>query len=201
MRRFPATVAAIGVMFAACETVPPEPVIVMMSDAEFDSALKAAKSDVAPFSSERKLTALIDSERATPEQRSCALYARAGVRWKKTQNKIAAKSDFDEYIRLYPDGVFTNNARIESGYVQNEITAVRSRLQTIQTLRDWFDDTWALGNWDEAAFRYRRSRLTPEPHQIYQLRATGFLCENTGNLKLHTYGPLTPEIQNLYWCK
>lgn len=202
-RTFLFAVLSIG-MLAACETVdapPPEPIAAPMSEAEFSAALQSAKSDTNPYYGEQKLTALVNNQAASPDQRARALYARAGQRWKKTGNKVGAKSDFDEYVRLYPTATFTNNARIESGYVQTEIRAAQSRLQTLQTLRDWFDDTWALGKKDEAVFRYKRSGLTPEPHQIYLLRSTGYLCENSGNSKLHNYGPLTSEIQNLYWCQ
>ena len=189
--------------FPACETteVVTEPAATPMTEAEFDAALKNAKASTDPYAGERTLTALIDQPGASADQKSRALYARATQRWKKTFDKAGAKSDFDKYVELYPDGVFTNNARYESGYVQNELQAARSRLQTVQTLRAWFDDNWVLGNRAEAASRYRRSGLTPEPHQVYQLRATGFICQNSGNLKVHNYGPLTPELQDLYWCK
>lgn len=191
-------------LLVACETAepaPPQPVVEVMSEAQFSSALRGAKADVSPFSGERKLTLLVNNSALASDQRARALYARASQRWKKTFDKVGAKSDFDEYVRLYPSATFTNNARIESGYVQTEIHAAQSRLQSLQTLRDWFDDTWALGKKDEAASRYKRSGLTPEPHQVYQLRSTGFLCEGSGNSKLHNYGPLTSEIQNLYWCQ
>lgn len=189
---------------SACETVeeaPPAPVVEVMGESQFASALRGAKADVDPFSGERKLSQLVNNSALAPDQRARALYARAGQRWKKTFNKVGAKADFDEYARLYPSATFANNARIESGYVNTEIRASQSRLQGLQTLRDWFDDTWALGKRDEAASRYKRSGLTPEPHQTYQLRATGYFCQGTGNSKVHNYGPLTPEVQNLYWCK
>jgi len=189
-------------LLAGCKTAEPAaPVIIPMTAIEFDASLSDATADEAPYSGERKLTELVESPRVSPVQRAEALYARGHLRWKKTHDKIGAKADFDEYVQLYPSGAFTNNARYEAGYVDTEIHAAKMRLQTVQTLRDWFDDSWALGKREEAAARYKRSRLTPEPHQIYQLRATGFLCEGTGNSKLHNYGPLTPEIQNLFWCE
>ena len=204
MSRTPLLVALSLAVLVACETVeeaPPEPVIVPMSEAEFSSALQSAKAATNPYSGERELSVLVDSPTVSPDQRSRALYARGTQRWKKTNDKAGAKSDFDEYVELYPAAAFTNNARLESGYVQAEIRAAQARLQTLQTLRDWFDDTWALGKKEEAVSRYRRSGLTPEPHQVYKLRSTGFLCEGMGNSKLHNYGPLTSEIQNLFWCK
>ena len=173
----------------------------MMTEVEFSDALSEAKADSAPFSGERKLTTLIDSDRVTPDQRARALYARASLRWKKTFDKTGAKSDFDEYVRLYPTAQFAESARVEAGYVQTEIRGAQSRLQTLQTLRDWFDDTWSLGKREEAAMRYYRSGLTPEPHQVYQLRAMGFLCQGAGTKKVHNYGPITPDIRDLYWCK
>jgi len=191
-------------LLVACETTeapPPEPVVQAMSEAKFASALRGAKADVQPFSGEQKLTLLINNPGLAPDQRARALYARAGQRWKKTFDKAGAKSDFDEYARLYPSATFANNARIESGYVQTEISAAQSRLQGLQTLRAWFDDTWSLGKRDEAAARYKRSGLTPEPLQVYWLQATGYLCNGSGAKKLHNYGPVTPEIQNLYWCR
>ncbi len=203
MRRQFVGLAVAAVLLSACETaeIVTEPAIGPMSEAEFAGALQSAKSEPNPFDGERKLTSLVDNPGVNPEQRSRALYARATQRWKKTYDKVGAKADFEEYVRLYPAGAFTNNAKYEAGYVQAELRAAEGRLQTLQTLRAWFDDTWSLGRREEAASRYRRSGLTPEPHQVYALRAKGFLCEGSGNLKVHHYGPLTPEIQNLYWCK
>ena len=198
------TAAAIA-LFAlnACETtIPedPEPVVEAMGEAQFAAALRGAKAETDPYSGERKLTRLVNNEGLAPDQRARALYARATQRWKKTYDKVGAKSDFDEYVRLYPSATFANNARIEAGYVQTELRAAESRLQTLQTLRDWFDDTWALGKRDEAAARYKRSGLTPEPHQLYALRASGYICSGSGAKKVHNYGPLTSELQTLYWC-
>ena len=186
---------------SGCKTTPAEPVLEPMGEAQFASALRAAKADINPYYGEKKLSLLVDNETLAPDQRARALYARAGQRWKKTADKAGAKADFDEYVRLYPDATFANNAKIESGYVFTEMRAAESRLQSLQTLRDWFDDTWSLGKWDDAAARYRRSGLTPEPHQVYALHSTGYLCEGSGAKKLYNYGALTAEIQNLYWCK
>ena len=199
-------IAAFAVsILAACETVvdeaPPPVVVEVMSETQFSSALRSANADTNPFSGEQKLTALVNNNALSADQRGRALYARAQLRWKKTFDKAGAKSDFDEYARLYPSATFANNSRIESGYVQTELSAAQSRLQGLQTLRDWFDDTWTLGKRDEAAARYRRSGLTPEPHQVYQLQSTGYLCQGSGAKKLHNYGPVTTEIQNLFWCR
>ena len=195
-------VAACAVI-AACETTGPvsEPVIVPMTDAEFSAALEGAKAAANPFSGEQQLTELVESKAVNAEQRAQSLYARATHRWKKTSDKAGAKVDFEEYIQLYPEGAFTKNAGYEVLYVDAEIAEAEARLLTLQTLRAWFDDTWALGRRDAAAARYRRSGITPEPHQVYALRSTGYLCQGTGNLKLHNYGPLTSDIQDLYWCK
>ena len=199
-RQLLALALASGVI-TACETTPPEPVIVPMTDAEFAAALESAKADANPFSGEQKLTAIIDSKAVGEAQREQALYARATQRWKKTSDKAGAKADFDTYLQFYPSGAFTKTATYEVLYVEAEIAEAEARLLTLQTLRTWFDDTWALGDRDAAAARYRRSGLTPEPHQVYALRSTGYLCQGSGNSKLHNYGPLTSEIQDLYWCE
>ena len=203
MRRQIIALICAGFVLTACKTtdIVSEPAVVPMTEDAFASALESAKADPNPFAGEQKLTALIESKAVDAEKRSRALYARGLHRWKKISDKAGAKADFDKYVELYPAGTFTTNATYESGYVQAEIDAAQARLRTLQTLRAWFDDTWALGKRDEAAARYRRSGLTPEPHQLYALRSTGYVCEGSGNLKLHNYGPLTREIQDLYWCK
>lgn len=203
MRRLMLSLAIASAALAGCKTteVLTEPAVGPMPEAEFSTALQNAKAHANPYMGEQHLTALIHSKAVNAEQRSRALYARATQRWKKTSDKAGAKTDFDEYVRSYPSGAFANNASYESGYVRNELQSAEARLRTVQTLRAWFDDTWSLGRRDEAASRYRRSGLTPEPHQIYALRAKGFLCEGSGAMKVHHYGALTTEIQDLYWCK
>lgn len=202
MKHLAASALLFCAMLAGCKTTDVvEPPLAPLTEDAFVAQLKAAKADTNPFSGEQKLTELIEYPAITPDQHARALYARATQRWKKTHDKPGAQSDFREYIEKYPSGTFTTNAGYEVLYVEAEMAAAESRLLTLQTLRAWFDDTWALGKRDEAANRYRRSGLTPEPHQLYQLRATGYVCQGAGNSKLHNYGPLTSEIQDLYWCK
>lgn len=208
MKRISIFCASALILLNACETTEapepepaPPPVVQSMSEAQFASALRSAEADANPYSGEQKLTQLVNNTSLTSDQRARALYARGSQRRTKSFDKIGAKADFDEFARLYPSSPYANNARIESGYVQTEMQDAQSRLRTLQTLPEWFDDTWSLGKRDEAAARYRRSGLTPDPHQVSALRATGFLCEGSGAKKVHNYGPLTADIQNLYWCK
>ena len=195
--------ALVSAAVSACETTSParEPVIAPMTDVEFSAALESAKANPNPYSGEQKLTELIESKAIGEAQRGEALYARATHRWKKSTDKAGAKADFEKYLKLFPEGAFTKTATYEVLYVEAEIAEAETRLLTLQTLRAWFDDTWAIGQRDAAAARYRRSGLTPEPHQVYALRSTGYLCQGTGNSKLHNYGALTSDIQDLYWCK
>jgi len=197
------TVFASMLFLAACETTTVEapPPVTPMSAAQFDSALSAAKRNTDPFASEQSLTYLVDNPQLAADQRARALYARATQRWKKSGNKTGALADFDEFIRLYPSNAFARNARTERGYVQNEIAAIQRRMQGLQTLDQWFDDAWSIGERDKAAARYKLSGLSPEKHQAYAMERTGYICRGSGAKPVYTVGPRHSHVNNLYWCR
>lgn len=188
---------------AACETttVDAPPPVTPMSAAQFDSALSAAKRNADPYAGEKSLTYLVGNTQLSSDQRARALYARATQRWKKSGNKTGALADFDEFLRLYPTNAFARNARSERGYVQNEIYAIQRRTQGLQTLDQWFDDTWSLGQRDKAVARYKKSGLSPEKHQVYAMERTGYLCRGSGAKPVYTVGPRHSHVNNLYWCR
>jgi len=203
MKFGPAFLAFTLLAIAACETTEVEapPPVVAMSEAQFASALSAAKRDADPYAGEKKLTYLVQNNQLAADQRARALYARATQRWKKSSNKAGALADFDEFGRRYPSNTLANNARIERGYVQNEVTAIQRRMQGLQTLDQWFDDAWSLGERDKAAARYKKSGLSPEKHQAYAMERTGYICRGSGAKSVHNYGPRHSHVNNLYWCR
>lgn len=166
----------------------------------YQKVLKEADSHANVYAGEAMLTQLLNDPSLTPKQHARVLYARAQHRWKKSSDKVGAFEDFTRFTELYPEDRYANNAGIEAGYVSDEIVIIEARMEELQTLSAWFEDAWVLGMRGDAAVRYKRSGLEPEPGEITRFQQTGYICEMGEGESGKGYRPVTPQMPNLYWC-
>ena len=169
--------------------------------ASYEDVLTAASNHPNAYAGEDWITELLEDEALQPQHRPRVLYARAQHRWKKSSNRIGAWQDFTRFTELYPDDLYAKNAGIEAGYVKSEIDRIKARMEELQTLSIWFEDAWLLGMRDEAAGRYKRSGFTPEPREVEQLRAAGYVCNSAPENPPATLVPVAMDNSNLYWCR
>lgn len=172
----------------------------LSAEASFTDLLQAAKDHPNAYIGEQWLTELLEDDALTEQQHAQTLYARAQHRWKKSSNKIGAFEDFTSFTELYPEDRYANNAGIEAGYVNDQIVHIEARMENLQTLSQWFEDAWQLGQRDYAAARFKRSGLAPEPEEIARFRQAGYICDFEEGEVPEGYGRVTSETPNLYWC-
>lgn len=187
--------------FAACETVPPEPEIVEMSQAGFDEVFTRAQSNPSPASVDKALSELLNRTDLSEMQRAEALYLRADKRWRGKFNAPGAASDYEQFLQMRPLDSKVADARRHQGFARNDARAAESRLRSLQNLSKWFDDKVIMGAFPEAAARYRRSGLTPTERQTYTLREGGYICSGgSDGQRVHKYGPTPSYAAGLVWC-
>ena len=167
---------------------------------DFAEILTAATDHPNVYTGEAWLSELLEDPSLTPKQHARALYARAQHRWKKSSNRLGAWQDFTEFAERHPTDPYANNARIEAGYVKIEIDRIKKRMQSLQTLSVWFEDAWQLGMRAEAAVRYQRSGFRPEPQEIQQLHAAGYICLVPAQSDARQDTRVTVADANLTWC-
>lgn len=166
----------------------------------FADVLAAAQNHPNVYTGETWLTELLQEPTLTEKQHARALYARAQHRWKKSSNRIGAWQDFTEFTKRHPSDPYARNAGIEAGYVKIEIDRIEKRMQDLQTLSVWFEDAWLLGKHAEAAGRYQRSGLEPEPQEIEQLHAAGYICLLSTETKVREETRVTLASAEMTWC-
>ena len=172
----------------------------LAAGATLADVLTAASAHPNVYTGEEWFTELLADKTLTQKQHARALYARAQHRWKKSSNRIGAWQDFTEFTKRHAQDPYANNARIEAGYVKTEIDRIETRMQELQTLSVWFEHAWQLGMRDEAAGRYKRSGFAPEPQEIQQLQAAGYICVAEAGSAPIGDTRVTSEHPNLYWC-
>lgn len=182
----------------ACETVPEGPAGMDMD--AFEAALTRAEANPSAAAVDRDLTAVLARD-LTDVQRAQALRLRATKRWKGAYNKPGAVADLETYLTLRPLDPGSEQVRTDQRMIQSEIAQHEQRINRLQTLSKWFDDTVAIGRIDEAAERYKTSGLTPTDQQVYTLREAGYICTAAaGGEPIHKYGELPAYASNLVWC-
>ena len=173
----------------------------LSGETTYKDVLKAAENHPNVYIGETWITELLNDKSLTPKQHARVLYARAQHRWKKSSNKVGAWQDFTKFTELYPEDIYARNAGIEAGYVNTEIGYINARMEHLQTLSDWFDDSWQLGKRAEAAARYKRSGFVPEPEELKVLQAAGYVCESGVRGAPSGYNPVSSDASNLHWCE
>lgn len=198
--RYLIPVLALG--FAACETVPPEPIVVEMAQESFDEAMRRAAANPSPASVDRELSNLLARTDLTEDQRVDALYLRADKRWRGKFNVPGAVADYDQFLGLRPLDSRAADAKRHVGFARSEIRAAESRLRSLQNITNWFNDKVIMGRVTEAAQRYQRSGLTPTERQTYTLREAGYICAGgSAGKRVHNYGATPSYVSGLVWCQ
>ena len=172
----------------------------VLSGAAVAEAIEAATNQPNVYTGEQQLSALLENPSLTKKQHARVLYARAQHRWKKSSNRIGAWQDFTDFTKLHPDDPYATNAGIEAGYVKIEIDRIERRMQELQTLSIWFEDAWQLGKRTEAAGRYQRSGFAPEPQELEQLQAAGYICLVPLESASADDTRVTSTQPDLHWC-
>lgn len=167
----------------------------------YADVLSSAENHPNVFVGEALITELLNDTSLTPDEHARVLYARAQHRWKKSSNKVGAWEDFTQFAKLYPEDPYATNAGIEAGYVSDQISYIETQMDQLQTLSEWFEDAWELGERDYIVERFKRSGLTPEPAEIALLQSAGLICENDINSRQNSATPVSVEAPDLYWCR
>ena len=191
-------------LISACETVEPEPVEVGMLESEFAPTLASAKSTRPATSAERRLTELLDNNTLTTDMQARALFARGSLRRLNGLNRRDAVKDFDKMLQIAPNHHLANNARIERGYLQNDIrlAAANRNSGRLLSIGQWFDDEWRQGDRAAAAKRYQTSGLSPTQAQTKLMMDAGYICRNGGSGgPVYKFGDRRSDLTGLNWCQ
>ncbi|WP_300381966.1 hypothetical protein [Henriciella sp.] len=194
----------------ACETTP---AAVILTPAEFDSAVAEANGKWHPWLTIESLTETLDTATLSSSQRARLLVERGSTRREAGINLPGAISDFSQALSLTvenDDGemqpALGANARADAEaaleYVESDFEEVRTRLAGVQTLQEWFSDKVASGDIVAGVERYKASGLAPEIRDARLLEAAGYLCaddlENDQDWEL---GHELDYLKDLEWCE
>ena len=196
--RFIATIFALTLGLAACETVPTS-----MDPVVFETELATVESDPNPASADGSFTALL-AQTLSDEQRASTLFARGDKRLNTKFNLPGALKDFDAFLALAPEDPRTATANRRKLFVSEEIEAAERRLAQLQNLSDWFDDKVLMGDVSAGAERYKASGLTPNAGQFYLLQVSGYICgptETEDRPLVHQHGPEPEHVNGAVWCR
>ncbi|KCZ89507.1 hypothetical protein [Hyphomonas johnsonii] len=195
-RLIPFRVLAFALFLAACATPPP-----VETGPPFESVMVEAKGEANPYKADAVLTGLLERQTLTDDQRARALYARGSLRRQDGDDRRGAVEDFKAMLALAPAHPLGPNAREELEFAETDVETIEAGLQRMLSLSQWFDSMWVLGAHDEAAARYRKSGISPNPAQLADLAQAGFVCmgDETGD-KVYTVGDRRDDLEDAYWC-
>lgn len=184
---------------AACETVPAS-----MDAAVFDTEVSRLEQNPSIASVDAQLEDLLARTDLTDIQRAEALYLRASKRLDGRFNLPGAIEDFQTFIQLMPEDARVSAAERRLVFAGSEISAAQARLARLQNLPDWFDDKVLMGDFTDAAARYRTAGITPNEAQLYLMREGRFICtaEDSGAAEMvHKFGPPRDDVEGAVWCE
>ncbi|MEZ5947335.1 MAG: hypothetical protein R3C13_00250 [Hyphomonas sp.] len=186
-------VFALALAVACASAPPPGP--------PFAERLAAAKAESNPYAMDAVLSELVADTSLATADRAEALYERGSLRRLDGDNRRGAVADFEDMLALAPDHPKAEQARIELGQAKQDADALEVRIQYLLTLSQWFDASWALGERDVPANRFRASGLNPNQTQTRKLQDAGFLCGEAGEGgPVQTLGDPRPWLEDMTWC-
>lgn len=188
------------IMFAvaACETVPAS-----MDAAVFDTEISRHDRNPSVASVDTQLEDLLARTDLTDIQRGEALYLRASKRLDGRFNLPGAIQDFETFILLMPEDARVSAAERRLVFAASEISSAQARLARLQNLPDWFDDKVLMGDFTDAAARYREAGITPNEAQLYLMREGRFICtadDGSSAETVHKFGPRRDDVEGAVWC-
>ncbi len=184
---------------AACETVPAS-----MDAAQFGAEMSRLDQNPSVASVDAEMDQLLSRSDLTEAQRGDALFLRASKRLDGRFNLPGAIEDLQAFAQLQPEDPRASAAERRLIFAAAEIEAAQTRLARLQNLPDWFDDKVLMGDFSDAAARYRKSGLTPNEAQLYLLREGRFICASDGSETaeiVHKYGLLRDDVKGAVWCE
>lgn len=185
-------------VIAACETVPAS-----MDAAQFGAEMSRLDQNPSVAAADAALDQLLSRSDLTEAQRGDALYLRASKRLDGRFNLPGAIKDLQAFALLQPTDPRASAAERRLIFAAAEIESAQARLAQLQNLPDWFDDKVLMGDFADAATRYRESGLTPNEAQLYLLQEGRYVCaaghSDTAET-VHKYGPLREDVEGAVWC-
>ena len=209
MHRTLISLVALGLV--ACETVP-----ATYDETLFETRFGTIEENPSVAAVDEALTELLARNDLTVDQRASALYLRAEKRFDGKYNVPGALEDYAAFTALVPEDPRLLNIERRRVFAATEIENAQRRLAQLQTLSAWFDDKVLMGDFADAAARYKTSGLTPTDQQLYLLREAGYVCdaapdpeadpdlevENDGaTARVHRYGEVPDYAENAVWCE
>lgn len=197
---FAAACLACTIGFAACETTPP---LQTLDQTAFENRMARAESTRPPEAAEDLYTSLLDEEQLTDDMRRRTLLARGRLRRENGMSLPGAIADFDGVLALNAVDAMAVDARAGQKLAREEVEGIEARRTSgrLQTIAQWFDDSWRLGERAPAAKRYQNAGLSPTQKQVRQLESAGFICRSGGSGgPVYRYGDRRPDLDGLTWC-
>jgi len=191
-------VSSLLFIVAACETVPAS-----MDVAQFGAEMSRLDQNPSVASADAALDQLLSRSDLTEAQRGNVLFLRASKRLDGRFNLPGAIEDLQAFAVLQPEDPRASAAERRLIFAAAEIESAQARLARLQNLPDWFDDKVLMGDFADAAVRYRKSGLTPNEAQLYLLREGRYVCAagDSGTAEIvHKYGPVREDVEGAVWC-
>ncbi|MCA8902700.1 MAG: hypothetical protein KDA53_15785 [Hyphomonas sp.] len=180
---------------AACATTPAVPAV------PFAERFAAAQAAGNPYAMDAALTQLLADSSLDTYARAETLHARGTLRRLDGDNRPGSVADFEEMLALAPDHPKAEDARAQLDMVKADAEALQARLAYMLTLQQWFDTSWALGERDAPAERYRASGLSPNEETARRLSEAGYLCGEEGEgPPAQGVGDAREWLEGLTWC-
>lgn len=194
-----------AVWLGACASAPSEPAApVYLGEQEFQALMKAPPATLPGtdfFGQERAITALLNRNDLTDEQRLTALLQRANLRSTIAENRPGAVQDYDAVLALAPPG-HPSIARAEErkAYVLTQIGHIERRLNGRTDGSQRIQDLISMGRHDEAA-QFLRDGKGSSLYTVEMLHKLGYLCEGPGySGPSYSWGSENTRKPTVRWC-
>jgi hypothetical protein len=198
---------AATLLLAACasepKAPPAPPAPVMLTDAQYDEAMRTANVVSDAFQEERNYTAMLARKDLTPEQLWRTQYMRAVIRGTIAYNLAGSIKDYEELFPKVPADhrlakPIADNlqcAITQRGYIEGLI----NRGPAGQSRGDYLNDLVAMGRWEEAKAFVKQTGMNLSDLQAEKFAKMGLMCEGEGYAG-YRWGYSNTGYHNVGWC-
>lgn len=156
-----------------------------------------------PFKEVRNISALMERQDLTDDQRLRALYRRAAIRANTGEDKLGAIADYGTLMATAPAGhELLERAEKNKAYAETQMGHINRRLAAgpEPDRAQYFNDLLTAGRHDEAAKFFRETGVKTI-YGVEKLAKLGYLCEGEGySGPSYTWGYDNTPTFTVRWC-
>jgi hypothetical protein len=195
---------AAALLLSACSSAPSiAPTPAVLTDVQYDAAMKAAQNPSDPFAEERNYTALLSRTDLSSEQLIRTQFMRAVIRGTTASDLAGSIADYEDLLARLPaeHGLFkraTDNlayAKTQRGYIEGRI----AKGPRAQPAREYLADLLSMGRFEDAKAFVKSGASSPSELQVEKFAKKGLMCEGSGYTGFR-WGYSNTGYHTVGWC-